>query len=109
MSTADRWRSLIQQQQSGDLSVAAFCRRAGVSQPSFYAWRRKLQAEVAFAEVKVSPASMPEKDGLELRLADGGCIVVRPGFDRRTLLELLDALETHSTHSPHAARAEVVR
>lgn len=97
MRAADRWRSLIQQQRSCKLSVAAFCRRAGVSQPSFYAWRRKLQGEVAFAEVKVSREMRSETGEIELRLPDRRCVVVRPGFDRRTLLELLQALEEGST------------
>jgi len=85
--------------------VAAFCRRAEISQPSFYAWRRKLRSEVTFAEVKVSPATASkgglnaaaETSGIELRLPGGRSVVVRTGFDRRTLLELLDFLETSSS------------
>ena len=73
--------------------MSAFCERAGVSQPSFYAWRRRLRSEVTFAEVKVSrePA---EAGGIELRLPDHRCVLVRPGFDRQTLLDLLVVLES---------------
>src|ERR1044071_2637314 len=106
MSAADRWRILLHQQRSSDLSVAAFCRRAGVSQPSFYAWRRKLQGEVAFAEVKVSGETTAEAAGIELRLPDRRWIVGRPGFDRGTLIELLHVLEMHSSDM---ARSEAIR
>ena len=85
--------------------MAAFCRRAGLSQPSFYSWRQKLRGEVTFAEVKVSPVTTPravetaaaERSGIELRLPGCRCVVVRPGFDRQTLIELLHALETNSS------------
>jgi transposase-like protein len=95
--TADRWRRLIRQHQASGLSVTAFCLRAGVSQPSFYAWRRRLRDEVTFAEVKVSRETISDADGIELRLPGRRCVVVRPGFDRGTLLELLAALEASSS------------
>ena len=104
-TSADRWRRILQQQQASGLTVAAFCRRAEISQPSFYAWRRKLRSEVTFAEVKVSPATPPkvadvatgEASGIELLLPGGWSVVVRPGFDRQTLLDLLHVLETSSS------------
>jgi transposase-like protein len=77
--------------------VAAFCRRAGVSQPSFYAWRRKLQDEVTFAEVKLPREAVAETGGIELRLPGRRCVVVRAGFDRQALLELLQVLEGGSS------------
>ena len=99
-----RWRKVIQQQRASGLSVAAFCRRSGVPQASFYAWRRKLENEVNFAEVKL-PAGVILKSGgvsatdtgeIELRLPFRRCVVVRPGFDRQTLVELLQVLEASS-------------
>lgn len=91
-STADRWRQFFHEHAKSGLTVAAFCRRAGVSQPSFYAWRRRLCGEVTFAEVKMPREATAEAGGIELRLPGERCVVVRPGFDRRTLLELLDVL-----------------
>lgn len=86
------------------MSVAAFCRRAGVSPVSFYAWRRKLGEEMAFVEVKVareerSPTPVSAADGIELRLPGCWCIVVRRGFDRQTLVDLLHVLEEGSPDS----------
>jgi hypothetical protein len=41
-----------------------------------------------------SPVSLPPGDaGLELRLASGRAVLVRPGFDRQTLVELVAAME----------------
>jgi transposase-like protein len=86
------------------MSVAAFCRRAGVSPPSFYAWRTKLRKETAFVEVKVaqeerSSVAASGASGIELQLPRRRCIVVRRGFDRQTLVELLGILEEDSPHS----------
>lgn len=37
------WRSMVEQQGRGSLSVRAFCRQQELSEASFYAWRRELQ------------------------------------------------------------------
>ena len=93
---ADRWRKIIQQQQASGLPVLAFCRRAGVPQSSFFAWRRKLRQPGTFAEVKLSAEPVVGTAGIELRLPGGRCVVVRPGFDRQMLLDLLQVLEANS-------------
>jgi len=36
------WRSRLARQAASRLSVRAFCRREGVAEPSFYAWRRTI-------------------------------------------------------------------
>ncbi len=97
-STA-RWREIVRGQAGSGLSVAAYCRRARVPQSSFYAWRRKVRDAASFAEVRVAPESnaVDDHSTLELHLPHGRRIVVRPGFDRQTLLALLDTLENGVT------------
>ena len=95
-AVADRWRRILEQQRRSGSSVAAFCRRAGVSQPSFYAWRQKLRGAGTFIEVKWPRETAVEAGGVELRLPGRRCVVIRPGFDRQTLIELLHVLETGS-------------
>jgi len=90
---ADRWRAIVRRQAGSGLSVAGFCRRSRLSQASFYAWRRKLRDAGIFAEVRLAPDAVLSADALELVLAGGRRIVVRPGFDRTALLALVDALE----------------
>jgi hypothetical protein len=89
----ERWREIIRAQQVGGLSVTAFCRRARVPQSSFFAWRRKLRDAVTFAEVQVAPEPACDPCGIELCLPGRRSVIVRPGFDRHTLLVLLAALE----------------
>ena len=90
------------------LSIAAYCRRVRVSQASYFAWRRKLRDAGSFAEVRVTPESAGEAGAFEvwdadvfevrdagvfeLKLKRGRRIVVRPGFDRATLLALYGSL-----------------
>ncbi len=100
-SSEDQWRRVVERQQASGLTIAAFCRRMGVPEASFYAWRRKLRAGVppcrpgeTFVEVKIAPEPEPAASALELRLPNGRCVLVRAGFDRCTLLELVATLET---------------
>ena len=37
------WQTILSRQAGSDLSVRGFCAAEGISEPSFYAWRRKLQ------------------------------------------------------------------
>lgn len=152
MSTpnVDRWRAMVRRQQGSGLSVAAFCRQTGVPQASFYAWRRKVQEQASFAEVRVvrevrtrarvsatagstaagldngssavvgrlessqAPSqassalgdSRREASGIELRLPGRRRVVVRRGFDRQTLMELLSVLESASPEA--AARTDAL-
>jgi hypothetical protein len=94
--TAGRWREILRNQRASGLSVAAFCRRSRISQASFYAWRRKLRDTATFTEVRIVPEAAPPAGALELILPDGRRIMVRPGFDRATLVALVDVLE-HGT------------
>ena len=90
---AGRWRSLVRRQAASGLSVSAFCRRWGISQASFYVWRRKLRGDAAFVAVCLSPEGGSTADPLELILPRGHRILIRRGFDRATLQALVDALE----------------
>lgn len=93
---AARWREMVRGQADSGLSVAAYCRRARVPQSSFFAWRRKLRDAGTFAEVRVTsePDSVDDHGALELHLRCGRRVIVRPGFDRQTLRELVATLES---------------
>lgn len=51
------WRLALEEFRTSGLSVRAFCTREGLSKPSFYAWRRKLQTRDTEAS---RSNSMPE-------------------------------------------------
>ena len=50
------WRQRIQRQSVSGLSIAAFCRREGVSARLFYAWRDRLKSR---SLPRVTPAEPP--------------------------------------------------
>lgn len=43
------WRERLTRFDAGDLTVAEFCRREGVSNPSFYQWRKRLRRRAGSA------------------------------------------------------------
>src|SRR4051794_12480878 len=75
----DLWRQRFQRFERSGLSAVAFCAKEGVSAPSFYAWRRRLQPPTEQAArlvpIRVLPAAAPVEvvlpGGLVLRLAPG--------------------------------------
>jgi hypothetical protein len=80
------------------LTVRAFCEERGLSQPSFYAWRRVLaerDAEAAvFVPVQVvSGEPRAAEAPLELVVGERRMLRVHPGFDAATLRQLLAVLE----------------
>jgi hypothetical protein len=50
----ERWRERIAQQERSGLSVQDFCKQQGLTEQSFYAWRKRLRKEqpVRFAVVE---------------------------------------------------------
>lgn len=53
---ADIWQERLEQFESGRLCVRAFCEREGVSQASFYNWRRRLAGTKRTPSSKTKPA-----------------------------------------------------
>lgn len=80
-------------------TVEAFCRDRGLPTSQFYTWRKRLRGVAAerFLEVQVAkPAAVPmpaKRGGVEIRLAEGHCLLVEPGFDPEHLRAVVSALE----------------
>lgn len=86
---ARAWEGLLRQFPASGLTIREFCRRRGVSEPSFYAWRRRLgggRAVPLFVPVRVAaspaassacdtPAGRAEPGRIELLL--GGGVTIR--------------------------------
>jgi len=91
------WRRVLARWERSGLSVRAFCRAEGVSEPMFYWWRRELprrdQAKPAFLPVHVLTEAEPPARGLEVVLANGRCLRVGVGFDPQTLVQVVALLE----------------
>jgi len=95
-----RWSSLILEQRGSGQTVEAFCRERGLTASQFYTWRKRLRGSAAerFLEVQLAkPAARPmpaKRGGVEIRLAEGHCVLVEPGFDAEHLRAVVAALET---------------
>jgi hypothetical protein len=101
-----RWLERIRLWQQSQLTIRAFCRRQRLTEPSFYFWRRVLRqrglldadratAPPAFVQVAVA-AAPPAPTPLDLVLASGRTLRLRPGFDPDTLRHQLRLLEEPS-------------
>jgi hypothetical protein len=99
-----RWRKLLEDQRASGLPISAFCRERGIAAASLFAWRRRLAGvESVFKPVKVvaTPTPAPSRGddsgddaAIELRLAGERRLMVRRGFDRQLLADVIRALES---------------
>ena len=92
----EQWRERIAEQERSGLSVKQFCKEQGLTECSFYAWRKRLrgQGPVRFAlvergAVRQEPAT---EASLELVLATGERLRIGAGVDAATLRTVLEAL-----------------
>jgi transposase-like protein len=89
---------MIRRHSQSKVSVGAFCREHGVSDQSFYNWRKRLAESepVRFALVE---ATAPITNGnlpVELVLATGDRLRIAPGTDAATLRTVLSVLREHA-------------
>jgi transposase-like protein len=84
------WSKLIAEQEASSQTIRAFCRERGISDHSFYFWRKRLQKSepVQFALLKTVASTPP----LELLLTNGERLRIANGVDAATLRLVLDAL-----------------
>ncbi len=90
----NKWAELIRQQSRSNLSVSAFCREHGVSDQSFYNWRKRLSSSepVRFALVAANAPVTNGSAPLELILSSGDRLRITPGADAGTLRTVLKVL-----------------
>ena len=96
------WQMAIETWQASGLSIRNFCKQEGLSEPSFYTWRRRLTKSDEPEQDKQKDAdssdfikvSMPSEKlyGLELVLASGNTLRISSAADSKTLSDVLSAL-----------------
>ena len=94
-SKADEWAERIAAQQRGGISVKQFCKERGLTEYSFYAWRKRLRESgpVRFALVeKNAQRERASEAALELVLATGERLRIGSGVDTSTLRAVLEIL-----------------
>ena len=94
---AEEWAERIAAQGRSGMSVKEFCKEQGLTECSFYAWRKRIRNEsgpVRFALVERS-ARRQERTAepvLELVLTTGERLRISTGVDAATLRTVLDIL-----------------
>jgi transposase len=96
------WQMAIETWQSSGLSIRRFCKQEGLSEPSFYAWRKRLpQVDESDADKEAVCQSEPfiqvslpteKHGGLELVLSSGHILRISSPADTQTLTTVLSAL-----------------
>ena len=94
-SRREKWRELISEHKQSELSVKEFCRKHGVGEAVFYAWRKRLAEEqqpARFALVATSGPAVIPRPTLQLVLANGDRLEIASGVDGSTLRTVLALL-----------------
>ena len=89
------WRERIAEQERSGISVQQFCKEKGVTEQSFYAWRKRLrkQEPARFALVEAQPARLQTaKTELELVLVTGERLRIGADVDPSLLRRVLEAV-----------------
>jgi transposase-like protein len=89
------WRERIAEQERSEMSVHQFCKERGISEQSFYVWRKRLrkQEPARFALVETGPARQhAAKTELELVLVTGERLRIGADVDPALLRRVLEAL-----------------
>ena len=101
---AVEWAERIAAQQRGGMSVKQFCKEQGLTEYSFYAWRKRLQesgpVRFALVERSVRRQERTAESALELVLATGERLRIGADVDTATLRIVLDLLRAGSTCRP---------
>ena len=95
------WQERFTRFASTDLTVAEFCRREGVSTPSFYRWR-KLASPPKNSAARFVPLTLSTVQVATLRLPGGASIDLPGDLSCSRLSALFSAVieATHSEASP---------
>jgi hypothetical protein len=103
-----QWRRHVAAWRRSGQTVRAYCQAAGLSEPSFYGWRRVLaerqQVERARAVPDDQPSAPPfvpvrlidgatDQGGVEVCLRGGRVLRLSAGFSTQTLRAVLTVLE----------------
>jgi transposase len=92
----EQWRERIADQERSGLSVKQFCKEQGLTECTFYAWRKRLRGEGLVRFALVERGGMRQEPSteasLELVLASGERLRIGAGVEAASLRTVLDVL-----------------
>ena len=92
----DAWAERIAAQQGSGSSVKQFCKEQGLTEGSFYAWRKRLRktepVRFALVDRRVARQEPTTEAALELVMATGERLRIGAGVDCATLRTVLEVL-----------------
>ncbi len=98
--SADEILSILDELDTSGASVASFAKSRGLALSTVHSWRRSYDRQCSvkkanagrFVPVELAEPDVAEQDAIEIVLAGGYCVRVRPGFCPQTLVAVIDAL-----------------
>ena len=98
------WREQVRRQAASRLSVRRFCEEKGLSEPSFYAWRRTLGQRAAiqvpeFVPVMIGPHVAGSSSRITIELRGGRVVHLPETMATERVVALLRGLETSEVTS----------
>jgi hypothetical protein len=94
-SKPEYWRKLIAEQEGRGQKVRPFCRERGITEPSFYYWRKRLGKceSVQFALLETRPTDTAgTSSAFELVLTSGERLRIGSEVDAATLRMVLEVV-----------------
>ena len=92
----DQWRERLAEQERSGLTVKQFCQERGLTQYSFYAWRKRLRKKEPVRFALVDRGAVRQESAadasLELVMTSGERLRIGGGVDAATLRTVLEAL-----------------
>jgi hypothetical protein len=91
---SEYWRDVIKKQARSGQPVRAFCAERGLTEQSFYMWKKRLapKAPVSFALVTAEGSGGKQSVPMELELGCGQRLRIPCGVDAATLRTVLSVL-----------------
>jgi transposase-like protein len=90
------WREAVAGHRKSGLSVRAYCRERGLSEPNFYAWRRELARRDGSAAPKLVPVTVVSGSMIEVVLPKGVVVRAPSASEPAAVARLVAALESAS-------------
>src|SRR5262249_20744928 len=86
------WRELIAKQQQSGVTVRTVCQQHGVSEYSFYQWRKRLAQQLPMKFALVETGRGTEAIAVEVDLSSGERLRIWPGVNAATLRLVVSVL-----------------